>query len=144
MSDRGFELLDHPADMGISVWSDSLNGLIEQSVLALTSVLVDLESVKQAEAKVLQIDAASIEDALYQLLSDVLFFFDADKRVYSACLVRLLQQDEDNVKLEVQLSGEKIDPVRHQLKTYIKAITYHQLEIIQGNGNFRAKVFLDI
>jgi SHS2 domain-containing protein len=40
--------------------------------------------------------------------------------------------------------GEIFDPSRHQFKTEIKAVTYHQVEIIDKGESWVARVIFDI
>ncbi|MGH8459275.1 MAG: archease [Nevskiales bacterium] len=40
--------------------------------------------------------------------------------------------------------GEKFSKKRHRSRTYIKAVTYHQLSVKQSPAGWRATVFLDV
>lgn len=144
MSKKGFELLDHPADMGILVWAESIQSLFEESVAALCSVLIDLDQIELKDERSVEINAASTEEALYQVLSEVLFFFDAEKYIFPTCTVKFMRNEEGIVKLLILLAGEKLVQQRHHLKTYVKAITFHQMQITEENGEFKAQVYLDI
>lgn len=144
MSTKGFELLDHPADLGLLIWADSFEHLIEESVAALCSVLIDLDQIELKEEQAVEINTGSSEEALYQLLSEVLFFFDAEKRLVPNCTVKFSRNEKDSVRLLVTLKGEKLERQRHQIKTYVKAITFHQMQIREEYGKFQAQVYLDI
>jgi SHS2 domain-containing protein len=50
---------------------------------------------------------------------------------------------KDNL-LMATVRGETMDPQRHEIKTGIKAITYHQLYVRQGNGVWEAQVIVDL
>ena len=43
-----------------------------------------------------------------------------------------------------ELSGDDLDPHRHEILTEIKAVTYHELEVIQRDGQWTARVILDL
>jgi SHS2 domain-containing protein len=40
--------------------------------------------------------------------------------------------------------GEVFDKARHSMKTEVKAVTYHQLEIKEQGGRWQAQIILDI
>ena len=48
------------------------------------------------------------------------------------------------MSLRAILEGEKFNKDKHQVKLYLKAVTYHQLEIKQTKDRWEAKVFFDV
>jgi len=40
--------------------------------------------------------------------------------------------------------GERFDPVRHRGRTYVKAVTYHQLAVQKTRDGWQATVYLDV
>lgn len=144
MHPGGYEILDHPADMGLSVWASSQKELFIECIRALGSVLVDSETVEARHDKLVNIQARDPEQGLYKLLSELLFLFDAEKFLTAGVTIDDLSFDGGSFQMKIRLSGERFEKGKHQLKTYVKAITYHQLELAEDNGIFRARIFLDI
>ena len=46
--------------------------------------------------------------------------------------------------LKATVRGEPFDPVRHVLAHEVKAITYHELKVVEHNGGWLAEVIVDI
>jgi SHS2 domain-containing protein len=47
-------------------------------------------------------------------------------------------------EIRATAQGEKFNPARHRSRTYIKAVTYHQLSIKKAQDGYEATVFLDV
>ena len=146
MKERGFEVLDHPADMGLKIWAPSLDSLFAEAALALTESLFDLNSISQEMNIDIQVSASEKELLLYQWLSEVLFLFDADGLIFNRFEILDLFEEGVNWKLSARGLGEEYDPLKHQVKTYVKAVTMHQLKIEKDSLDnlFKAYVYLDI
>jgi SHS2 domain-containing protein len=141
---NSFEILDHPADMGFQVIGKSEIDLFIYSAIALTHVLVDLESIECKETKIIKLEGFDLESLLYNWLSEIIFEFDGEGKVYNQFEVLKLTNTNNTFYLEAKLQGEKYVPNKHVIKTYVKAITYHQLSINKTTTGYIAKVFLDI
>lgn len=143
IASSGYELLDHPADLGFEVRAKDLSELFSLAACALSSVIVDADSVESSESVSVSIESADIELLMYDWLSEVLYRYDGEGLLFKKFQVSLIDQDGKR-RLEAQLTGERFDSQRHQVKTYVKAITMHQLEVISDQSGCRATVFLDI
>jgi SHS2 domain-containing protein len=53
-------------------------------------------------------------------------------------------QAVDTRRLSAEVAGEPYDPARHRLRGEVKAITWHELGIVQVDGGWRARVILDV
>ena len=144
-SDCGFELLDHPADMGLKVWALELDSLFEEAGRAVFHVLLDTEKMEGESIKE-SFEALNpdLNLLMYDWLSELIFLFDADAKVFLSFKVKVDQIEDDMFRLKASFSGDFFDCEKHQVKTYVKAVTLHQLKIEQINGRFEATIYLDI
>ena len=55
-----------------------------------------------------------------------------------------VEANSDGWCLRGTVRGERYDPNRHELKTLIKAVTYHQLEVRSSKVGWTARVVFDI
>jgi SHS2 domain-containing protein len=55
-----------------------------------------------------------------------------------------LNQGSHGFELKAELRGERFDPRKHLQKVGIKAVTYHQMEIVTAPGSATVKFILDI
>lgn len=140
----GFSFLDHPADMGFSAWAESMPELFATCAKALTSTLVDFDSLSQKTPMAIEVQGDDLETLMFNWLSEILYLFDAERMFFSEYTVTRLENQNGVFHLHVDLQGEAFDQTTHQVKTYVKAITFHQLQIKQIDDRFQAQVYLDI
>ena len=142
---NSFRYLDHIADVGIEVIAETLNDLYCTAAQALTKLFMDDSSVDQGETRTITLHAQDNESLLFQWLNEILFLFDSEgfilKEVYQ---IEIAMTAENMFKLEASLAGERFNPERHQVRTYVKAATYHHLSITSELSSFRARIFLDV
>lgn len=146
MKEIGFEVLDHPADMGLKVWAPSLDSLFSEAAIALTDSIFDLDLISQEFACEVELSSSELDLLMYDWLSEVLFLFDAEGKIFSKFEIIDIVQDEAEINLKAKMYGETYNPEKHQVKTYVKAITMHQLKIESSSnqGLSKATIYLDI
>jgi SHS2 domain-containing protein len=77
---------------------------------------------------------------LVNWLSEILYLFDAE-----GWLFRDFQFDALTERgLTAVARGEKFDRRKHQVKLLVKAVTYHQLDLMETAEGWRAQVYVDI
>ncbi len=141
---HGFELLDHPADLGFAAWAPTLPDLFAECALALTSILVDLKEVEPRDFVGVEVLGDDIESLLYNWLAEILYQFDGEGRLFCQCNIISHVSRDGTDRLQAELRGEAYDKSRHELKTYVKAVTFHQLSVKHEAQGYTARVYLDI
>ena len=137
---RPYEVLDHTADLRIRVRASDLPSLFENAGHALFDIIADVNTVQPARRRRLSIQGADLEELMVNWLSELHYHFE----VHGLLLRRFSVLSLDDRSLRAQVQGEAYDPDRHRLKTDIKAVTYHQLEIAQVGGEWQAAIVFDI
>lgn len=150
---KPYRYLDHPADVGFLARGRDLPQLFAHAALALCDYGWDLKRVRPADSVTLRVRAANLEDLLYSWLSEILFFSDAEGWLFKRFRVERVEQSAaDKAEKEAPLlweaigwaKGEKFQEGRHRARTYIKAVTYHQLLVEQRGRGWQAQVYLDV
>ena len=136
----GFRILEHPSDLGIEAWGPTLSDAFRQSAFGLVSIIVDPATVREREEKRLQVSGSGTDNLLVRWLSELLYLYDGEDFLMANVEITSL----NDFSVEAVVRGERLDPVRHQSRLDVKAITYHQLKVTQENGIWAARVFLDI
>jgi|Deesub1362B_J571_1020462.scaffolds.fasta_scaffold00070_121 SHS2 domain-containing protein len=137
-----YEYFDHTADVGFIVRAESLERLFEESAEALMGIMLPLETIECKIHDSFSVTGDSLEDLLYDFLSEFLYLLDAENMIFKKFEVEI---DEGNpFKLFAKICGEKVDPKRHIFESYVKAITYHGLEVKKRDDVWSAKVIVDI
>ena len=137
--EKDFEILDHTADVGIVAYGDDLSHAFANAARALFSLITELDDVKEIVHRDIELITPDQESLLLEWLNELIYLFDTDKIV----LKRFNISELNNTQLKARSYGEKVDSIRHRLKTGVKATTYHMLKINKDNG-CRIQVLFDI
>ena len=87
------------------------------------------------------VDAPSVDRLFVHWLQELLFVFETRRLV----LTKFWIDEIDETHVVGSAKGTKFDSSRHAQKLDIKAVTYHQLEVVRGDdGMWRARVIFDV
>jgi SHS2 domain-containing protein len=137
---RHFEILDHTADIGIIVHGENLNALFENAGEAFFHLITDLKKVKRRVERQVDIEGESLDRLMVDWLSELLYLHDVENLLLKGFKVDAVGQDG----LKATVKGEPFQEGVHVIKTEVKAVTYHQIEVRQEAGGWRAQVILDL
>jgi len=137
---QGYEFIDHTADVGIVARGKTIEDVFINAARGMVSLIVDPESVSEKVRREIAVEGADREELLVSWLNELLYLFDAESLVFSRFEITSLSE----TSLKGAAYGEKVDPARHEIKTQVKAATYHQLKIEKESGGFRGRVIFDI
>ena len=141
---KAFEFLEHMADIYVAAYGRTLEEAFENAALAM---VVSMTDVKKVEPKIQDIIEVKAEDEcglLYSWLERLLIRFEVDERLYSRFDIERIEQTAEGYALKAKVSGEFFDPEKNPSKVGIKAVTYHQMEIITSPRSVTLKFILDI
>jgi SHS2 domain-containing protein len=141
---RGFEFLEHTADIYVAAYGQSVRETFENAALALFESMTETEQITLESRETVEVEGHDEEALLYNWLESLLVRFETTDTIYSKFQITDLEQTEQGYKLKAKIMGEKFDPGRHPQKVGVKAVTYHQMEIIKEPGKVTAKFILDI
>ncbi len=136
---KSFEYFETTADIGIIAYGKSLEEMFENAAKAVFNIMCDIERVNPKEKKVVEIQEEDIDLLLVAWLSTLLAYKDIYNMMFSKFKVKI----EDKYRLYGELYGEEAKE-EHVLKTEVKAITYHNLEIKKENDLWIAKFVVDV
>ncbi len=137
---KRFEILDHTADIGIIVHGENLKALFENAGEAFFHLITDLRKVKRRIERQVNIGGESLDRLMVDWLSELLYLHDAENLLFRGFEVDSVGEDG----LKAIAKGELFQEGVHVIKTQVKAVTYHQIEVRQENGLWRAQVILDL
>ena len=139
MVKKDFEIIDHTADVGVVAYGDNISQAFSNAARALFSLITELDSVAEVVYQDIELRATDEESLLVEWLNELIYLFDTENIVFKRFDVTVLP----NVRLRARCYGEKVDSLRHRLKTGVKAATYHMLRVEKGNG-CQVRVIFDI
>jgi len=139
---KKFEFLDiTTADTAFAAYGKDLNELFENAALAMFEVMVNTKQIKPKIKKTVKVKNDDLKGLLFAWLNELLIFYGSDNLAFSKFEVKV---DEDKMELKAICYGEEIDPEKHEVKTEVKAATYHKMEIKKLDERWEAKVIVDI
>ena len=137
---KAFEVLDHTADTGIIAYGADVRELFSNAALALFSLITETASVEEKLHLNLKVCSEDKDSLLVEWLNELIYLFDVKHILFSRFEIESLTHNE----LKATCYGEEFDQRKHQIKTGVKAATYHMLKLDKNSDGYRARVILDI
>ena len=137
--EREFEIIDHTADVGIIAYGASISEAFANAGRALFNLITELDSVAEVLYRDTELTASDEEGLLVEWLNELIYLFDTENILFKRFDVTVLPK----AQLRARSYGEKVDSSKHQLKTGVKAATYHMLRVDKNNG-YQVQVLFDI
>jgi SHS2 domain-containing protein len=137
---KKYEFIEHTADLGFKACGASLEELFAHAAEALFEALVALEGVKERTERSIEVEADALDNLMVSWLNELLYLFDTERLVFKSFKVKRI---EDN-RLEAKARGEVLDPECHEIKSGIKAVTYHKLYVRRKGGAWETQVIFDV
>ncbi len=144
---KGFEIIDHTADVGIHVWGKSYNDIFKNAAVGMVCLLIDIRTVLSKEERIIKIEAEDEEELLLKWLREILFLIEQNGMVFSEFHIKKDNFAYKNLHKYVfycSLGGEKIDPERHNICREIKAVTRYGFYIKRKVDLWEARIFFDV
>jgi SHS2 domain-containing protein len=135
-----FEILDHTADIGIIVYGEDLKALFENAGEAFFHLITDMKRVRRSVRRRIEIGKESLERLMVDWLSELLYLHDVEYLLFREFKIESVGEDG----LRAVVRGEPFQKGVHVIKTEVKAVTYHQIEVRKENGRWRAQIIFDL
>jgi len=137
---KRFEVLDHTADIGLIVYGEDLKTLFENAGEAFFHLITDLKKVRRRVEKRIEIRGEDLERLMVDWLSELLYLYDVENLLFKGFKVESVGEGG----LKARVKGEPFQEGVHVIKTGVKAVTYHQIEVRKENGRWRAQIIFDL
>ncbi|MFO8082942.1 MAG: archease [Desulfobacterales bacterium] len=133
----GFEEIEHTADISLRVRGEDLEKLMENSALGMADILCEKSFLSDEYLKeFVDIEADDKEGLLVEWLSELVFLVETKSFIFR-------RFDCENLS-ETHLKAKVYGKIAEKLKVYIKAVTYHNLQIVETQDGFEATVVFDV
>jgi SHS2 domain-containing protein len=136
---EGVRELDHSGDVGIEVWGGSRAELLENATRGLCGLL-SWSRVEPVLERELEVRAATFTDLVVDWLSAVILSAATRAELYAGATVEFAAEGHAKGRLR----GAPLDPVRHELRFDVKAVTYHDIQVEQTPAGCHARVIFDL
>ncbi len=143
--EKHFEFLEHTADMYIAAYGQSLKEAFENAAYAMFEGMTNLDKVQPKLEETVEVEGYDEQALFYNWLEALLVKFEVQSNLYSRFKISDIKKTSSGFRLKAEIWGEPFNAEKHLSKVAVKAVTYHQMEILQdANGAVTVKFILDI
>ncbi len=127
--------VEHTADWELEVWAPDMVGLLEEAARGMYEMM-EVEVSEQSRChRQLEVVADDREQLFVSFLEELLFIADSEKVAFDGFLLGLQELD-----LLARLEGGSIVSRAKE----IKAVTYHQLAIVETERGLKTSIVFDV
>jgi len=141
---RRFEFLEHTADVYVAAYGKTLEEAFENAALATFETMTDTKKVEPKVEDEMEVEGHDEHALLYNWLEGLIVKFETTENLYSCFEILPIEKGSDGLRMKAKFWGETFNPNKHPQKVGIKAITYHQMEILKKPNTVTVKFILDI
>ena len=135
-----YKFLDHTADIGIIVQAEDLEDLFKKAGFSLIHLILGMIPEGERESINLNITGEDLVDLMVNWLSEILYIFEGERKILTGIEIKFLSFKNISALLKLIPFDEK----RFDIQCEIKAVTYHQLEILKKNKHWQASIIFDV
>ena len=131
------EELDHTADIGVRLSAPTQAALFSCAAVALFNLMRSgpPHGPRLIEQEIV-LESLDCEALLVDWLNRLLFYYETTHAIFTTRIVEITP-----TTLRAVISGHQ---PAHPADVHIKAVTYHQLEVVQKANGWEAQLFVDI
>jgi SHS2 domain-containing protein len=138
---KKYRITKHQSELAVKVVGDSQADLFASSAYTLFDVMVaDLDKVDCKEHIPLEVEGTDRDDLMVNWMRELLYLYQGSGYLLKEFQIREVK--DTIVKAEV--SGEKIDPDRHEIKQEIAAIAFHKSRMDKTGNQWMAQVIFEV
>jgi SHS2 domain-containing protein len=137
---KRYTILDHTADIGLTIYGGDLKSLFEHAGEGFFHLITDLKKVKPRIERRVELGGEIIERLLVDWLGELLYLFEVDRLLFSEFRVESVGAQG----LKAVVKGEPFQEGVHVVKSVVKAVTYHQIQVQKRAGGWKARVIFDL
>jgi len=138
--DTQFEIIDHTADIGITVHGLTLKHLFENAAKGLFSIITDTHILIDDIEYPVNIQSSNKESLLVDWLNELIYIYEVEHIIFKSFIINTIS----NKTLEALCFGDTLDDRQYRIKREVKAATYHLLSITSDVSGYHATVIFDI
>lgn len=142
--EAGYRFLEHTADVYVEARGATLEEAFENAALATVEVMTDPGKVRPSIERVVEVEAGDLEGLLYGWLEELIAEFDMSGVIYSRFRVTMIEEGEGGLRMRATVSGEEYDALRHEQRTGVKAVTFHNMEVVSLVDGYLLRFVLDV
>ncbi|MDP7421330.1 MAG: archease [bacterium] len=132
--------IEHTADAGFIVESDSCEDLFLGAATALFSLVADVDEVGDEIHREIEITGETISELMFDFLREFVFLLSTEGLIFKR--FRVLSLDPDSVRMSCR--GGRVGNTAPCPELEIKAVTYHDFYVEEHDGRWQARFIVDV
>jgi SHS2 domain-containing protein len=135
-----YRIFNHTADVGIEIYGEDPHQLFINAGHALFDLITDINKIKATSSLPVTVEGTDQEDLMVRWLSELLYLHQLRGYLLSEFVLHELGWKI----LRATVKGEQYESHRHEVLREIKAVTYHQLMVMQEKDRWVARIVFDV
>ncbi len=135
-----YKEFEHTADVGVEIYGNTREELFENAGYALFDTIADTTTITPQITRSVHVIGDDIESLLMNWLRELLYLSSVRQEIYAEFEIHSIQP----TSIEATIKGEPFDLEKHNFRTELKAITYHQFSVTKKNETWNARVIFDV
>jgi protein archease len=132
------------ADIVFEATGRDLPELFIEAADATMNVMIDnIDAIEPVKTRQIELSSDKLDMLLFDFLQELIFLKDAERLLLRMRKVQIAERDE-NYFVKATAEGEPLDAERHHQRADVKAVTLHDFSVEQIEGEWKARVLLDI
>lgn len=140
MAKNKYILIDHTADFGIHVFGHDPKELFANAAWALFDIITDINQLKGLNVYDLRITGDDWSDLMVNWLREILYLWNGKEFLIKSTMIKSVSENE----ISATVYYDPYDLNSHLIKTEIKAVTYHQIQVIENLACWEARIIFDV
>ncbi len=136
---KGFELLEHTADMGLRVWAYSRESFYQEAAAGLNAIMTVRLPAGPVQRKTIVLIGEDEQELLVHFLNELIY--EATVHHMIAGRIKVEQEEQGH---ELTVDGSFAILGEGTLVREIKSATYHQLKVSVNQGKWEGEVYFDL
>ncbi len=132
-----FEEIEHTADVALRVYGKDMKELLQNAAQGMAYLVCEETFLSDTfDQALVEIRADDAEGLLVEWLNELVFLVEVKSFIF--------QHLEFQAISETYCKAMLFGKIAHELKVHIKAVTYHNLKIVETQNGLEATVVFDI
>jgi len=135
---KGYEIIEHTADIGIRVKAADLKGIFEKSARAMFELIAEKKKKGLKKTVKIELEDDNLEELFVSWLNELLSLSAVKELIFSGFKIENL----GNNNLSAKVEGSPVS--NYKVHKEIKAATYHELSLREISSGWQAEVIFDV
>jgi SHS2 domain-containing protein len=137
-----YRFLDHTADAKFQAFGNTLEEAFCNAALATASLMWDWEKIEKKVEHQVEVQGKDLKQLLYSFLEEIVYLLDSRSFLMGVPERVRLDKKGDLYTLKALFKGDEYSET-YEIHGDVKAITYDEMEIVEGD-RFMIQVVVDI